>query len=62
MKYKLCWISKNQEKKAKNFKTLEDIKRLMSHCIHSGEWVEDTKGKKVEMSWKEICFQNLSLF
>ncbi|WP_079709814.1 hypothetical protein [Paraliobacillus ryukyuensis] len=37
------------------FDTLDDIKRVMSRCFYTDEWVTDDKGNIIEMDWKNIC-------
>ena len=49
MQFKLCWVE-NSEVKTKNFANLEEIISLMSLCLWSGEWIENSKGEKLESS------------
>ncbi|MDY7043633.1 hypothetical protein RVS70_05380 [Virgibacillus sp. M23] len=37
------------------FDTLEDIKKVMSGCFYTNEWVTDNLGNNIEMDWQSIC-------
>ncbi|WP_211344095.1 hypothetical protein [Robertmurraya siralis] len=61
--YRLCWIPTGWNTPemyrgvphAANFKTLEDLKRVMRNCIYNGERIEDKNGNKIDIDLIEIC-------
>ena len=59
--YKLCW-TQNSETKKKCYPSMKHIIDVMSHCVWSGEWVENKKGERLDIDLEEVCCQNLSFF
>lgn len=59
--FKLCWMNAGK-KKMKKYKSLDKIYSLMTECIHSGEWIEDAKGDRLDIPLGDMCAQNLTLF
>ena len=65
--YRLCWIPKGWNTPdmfrgithCMPFDSLEQLKEVMSRCFYNGEWVEDSKGNKLDIDLKEICFQKI---
>jgi len=65
MKVRLCYIPTSWDtpkhsrgiKHSTEFDTLDDLIKVMSKCIYNGEWVEDEKGNKLEVDFKNICVQ-----
>lgn len=63
MKVRLCYIPTSWStpsysrgiEHSTEFNTLEDLIKVMSKCIYNGEWVEDEKGNKLDVDFKNIC-------
>ncbi|MFS1518763.1 hypothetical protein V1503_20200 [Bacillus sp. SCS-151] len=61
--YKLCWVPTDWNTPeqyrgiphAATFESLDRLIKVMRNCTYSGEWVEDSKGNRININLKEIC-------